>query len=67
MGKILFTLELPEPEVRKTQAPPVKKHKDKKLYSRKVKHKKSSVPTGDFFALVAHFAVLQRQASFSAK
>lgn len=39
MGKTLFVLELPEPEVRKAQAPPVKKHKSKKLYSRKLKHK----------------------------
>ena len=56
MGKTLFTLELPEPKVRKIQAPPTKKHKDKKLYSRKMKHKKSSVPTGDFFMSFQLFA-----------
>lgn len=49
MGKILFVLEVPEPAPRKPLAPPSKKHKDKKLYSRKVKHKKSPVnPAGDF-------------------
>lgn len=50
MGKTLFVLELPAPAPRKPQAPPVKRHKDKKLYSRKVKHRKSPVNhAGDFF------------------
>ena len=39
MGKILFVLDIPEPEPRKATAPPVRKHKNKKLYSRKLKHK----------------------------
>lgn len=39
MGKILFVLDIPEPEPRKAAAPPVQKHKNKRLYSRKVKHK----------------------------
>ena len=46
MGKTLFILELPEPKVRKAQAPPVKKHKNKKLYSRKMKHKESPAAQG---------------------
>lgn len=39
MGKTLFVLELPEPEPRKKQARPVQKHRNKKLYSRKTKHR----------------------------
>lgn len=39
MGKIIFVLDIPEPKTRKAQAPTVKKHKNKKLYSRKLKHK----------------------------
>ena len=39
MGKVLFVLEVAEPEPRKPQAPPVRKHKSRKLYSRKAKHK----------------------------
>lgn len=54
MGKILFTLELPEPEIRKIQAPPVKKHKNKKLYSRKAKHKKPRI-SGLF--MCPHFSI----------
>lgn len=39
MSRTVFTLVLPEPKVRKTQAPPAKAHKNKHLYSRKRKHK----------------------------
>ena len=39
MSKTLFTLVLPEPKVRKKQAPPAKAHKSKQAYSRKRKHK----------------------------
>ena len=39
MGKILFSMEMPEPKLRKKQAPPAKAHKDAKKYSRKCKHK----------------------------
>lgn len=47
MGKILFVLDIPEPEPRKKAARPVQKHKNKKLYSRKVKHKdKAGVAPG---------------------
>lgn len=39
MGKILFVLKLPEPKLRKVHAPPSKRHKDVKKYSRRQKHK----------------------------
>lgn len=39
MGKTLFVLELEEPRLRKKFAPAAKKHKSKKTYSRKDKHK----------------------------
>ncbi len=39
MSKILFTLELPEPKLRKKHAPPGKRHKNAMHYSRKLKHK----------------------------
>lgn len=39
MGKTLFVLELEEARTRKKLAPPAKKHKSKKCYSRKDKHK----------------------------
>ena len=39
MSKVLFVLEIPEPKVRKQQAPTVKAHKSAKSYSRKQKHK----------------------------
>lgn len=51
MGKVLFVLDLPEPALRKAKAPPVRPHKDKKLYSRKEKHKNSSAKTEEFLFL----------------
>ena len=39
MSKTIFTLVLPDPKVRKKQAPPAKVHKSKQAYSRKRKHK----------------------------
>ena len=39
MGKIVMTLHLPEPKVRKQSAKAVQYHKDKSKYSRKAKHK----------------------------
>ena len=39
MGKTVMVLVIPEPKVRKATAKPVRKHKDKTAYSRKVKHK----------------------------
>ena len=56
MGKILFTMELPEPKLRKEQAPPAKAHKNAKRYSRKCKHKAKreeapgDAPGASFFA-----------------
>lgn len=41
MSKTLFTLVLPEPKVRKKQAPTAKAHKDQHAYSRKRKHKQA--------------------------
>ena len=46
MAKILFTLVLPEPEIRKKQAPPAKAHKNRQAYSRKRKHKKAADADG---------------------
>ena len=46
MAKILFTLVLPEPEIRKKQAPPAKAHKSRQAYSRKRKHKKAADADG---------------------
>lgn len=37
--RTLFTIVIPDTKVRKTQPPKVKIHRDKKLYSRKQKHK----------------------------
>lgn len=55
MGKIIFALEIPEPKWRKDLARPVQKHKNKKLYSRKNKHKgragEASGISGAFFIL----------------
>lgn len=42
MAKTLFTLVLPEPEIRKRQAPPARVHKNRQAYSRKRKHKKAA-------------------------
>jgi len=39
MGKIVMTLRLPEPKVRKKSAKAVQFHKDKSKYCRKAKHK----------------------------
>lgn len=39
MAKIIMTLVIPDPKVRKPQAKAVQKHKDKTKYTRKVKHK----------------------------
>ncbi len=39
MGEIIMTIELEPSRVRKTQPRAVQKHKNKKLYSRKNKHK----------------------------
>ncbi len=39
MSKTVFTIVLPEPKVRKKQAPPAKAHKDQHAYTRKRKHK----------------------------
>lgn len=39
MGKIIFSLEIPQGEPRKKQPPAAKAHRDKKSYSRKTKHK----------------------------
>ena len=39
MGKIVMTLHLPEPKVRKKSAKAVQYHKDKATYCRKAKHK----------------------------
>ncbi len=53
MGKTLFVIELEEPKQRKKHAPPAKKHRNVKLYSRKQKHKglRETAPgqTGGFF------------------
>lgn len=56
MGKTVFTLEIPESAVRKKQPPVARTHKDKKSYSRKLKHKARQEHTsperyssGDFF------------------
>ena len=46
MAKILFTLVLPEPEIRKKQAPPARAHKNRHAYSRKRKHKKAADADG---------------------
>ena len=46
MGKTVMVLVIPEPKVPKATAKPVRKHKDKTAYSRKVKHK---TPNGVFF------------------
>lgn len=46
MSKTLFTLVLPEPKVRKKQAPPAKAHKNKQAYSRKRKHKNEPAADG---------------------
>ena len=47
MGKTVMVLVIPEPKVRKSTAKPVRKHKDKTAYSRKVKHK--TPEWGSFF------------------
>jgi len=47
MGKTVMVLVIPEPKVRKATAKPVRKHKDKTAYSRKVKHK--TPEWGSFF------------------
>jgi hypothetical protein len=39
MGKIVMTLRLPDPKVRKKTAKAVQFHKDRSKYTRKVKHK----------------------------
>ncbi len=39
MSKTVFTLIMPEPRVRKAPVPPVRAHKNKRLYSRKRKHR----------------------------
>lgn len=39
MAKIIMTLVIPDPKVRKPQAKAVQKHRDKTKYTRKVKHK----------------------------
>ncbi|MDR2050254.1 MAG: hypothetical protein LBQ63_00545 [Deltaproteobacteria bacterium] len=39
MGKIIVTLELPEPKIRRKTAKAVQYHKDKSKYDRKLKHK----------------------------
>jgi hypothetical protein len=39
MGKIVMTLRLPDPKVRKKTAKAVQYHKDKSKYCRKAKHK----------------------------
>ena len=46
MAKTLFTLVLPEPEIRKRQAPPARVHKNRQAYSRKRKHKKAADADG---------------------
>jgi hypothetical protein len=45
MGKVIMTLALPEPKVRKKTAKAVQYHKDRSKYDRKVKHK-GPQPTG---------------------
>lgn len=40
MSKIIMSLHLPEPKVRKATAKAEQKHKDKRKYTRKVKHNK---------------------------
>lgn len=40
MSKVLFTIELPKPKVRKPTAPSSKAFKSKVAYVRKQKHKK---------------------------
>ena len=39
MSKTAFTIVLPDPKVRKKQAPPAKAHKNRNAYTRKRKHK----------------------------
>ena len=39
MSKIIMTLHLPEPKVRRKTAKAVQSHKDRSKYTRKVKHK----------------------------
>lgn len=39
MSKIIMTLHIPEPKVRKKAVKAVQKHKDKSKYNRKTKHK----------------------------
>ncbi|MDR1241913.1 MAG: hypothetical protein LBM00_03885 [Deltaproteobacteria bacterium] len=39
MGRVIATLELPEPRVRKKTAGAVQLHRDKNKYTRKDKHK----------------------------
>lgn len=63
MGKTLFILELPEPAVRKALAPPLKKHKNKKLYSRKTKHKKILRDPGGFFCAPRRIGAIRRSGS----
>lgn len=46
MSKVLFTLVIKEPKIRKAYAPKTQVIKDKKKYSRKAKHKNRDENSG---------------------
>nr|DAV75461.1 MAG TPA: hypothetical protein [Caudoviricetes sp.] len=64
MGKIVMTLHLPEPKVRKQSAKAVQYHKDKSKYCRKAKHKGPWAETHGPFLFLQK---LNRDAAFARK
>jgi hypothetical protein len=52
MGKIVMTLCLPDPKVRKKTAKAVRYHKDKSKYCRKAKHKGPQAESGGPFSFL---------------
>ena len=58
MSKVVFTLPIPEPKVRKTSVKASQTHRDKTKYTRKNKHK---APYGAFFMAELHQMPRHRQ------
>jgi hypothetical protein len=64
MSKVIMTLHLPKPKVRKKMAKAVQYHKDKSKYRRKTKHKGPWAETHGPFLF---FQKLNRNAAFARK
>jgi hypothetical protein len=64
MGKIVMTLHLPEPKVRRKTAKAVQYHKDKSKYCRKAKHKG---PGAESHGPLSFLQPAHRNAAFAGK